>query len=147
MKVERVFHIRLPLVIATAIGKRYTAPLLVPGRANFNGGATVVAEADTEKPGFVTIRAAQCRWSDNYNRKLGVKTAKAKDPEVISLRELPAYLADIEEGTLMQCIPWLRNAAIPLSKHHKEAVEDLTAVSRNWEHTIRYFLPKVGHAT
>lgn len=131
MKVKRVLHLRTPLIVRCAVGKREIEPEIIPNRLGFFGGATVVIEGDTDKPEFVTMKVARCRFNDNYNRKLGIKTANERDPEVVHLRDLPSILRHEEEHMLRSCIPVLRR--------EPEMLDECR--SSNFDHIVRHFLP------
>jgi hypothetical protein len=129
-KVFRVIHMRAPLPIHIVVSKKKVETTLDPTTNAMFGGATVVIEGDTENPGLVQVKTAFCRFSDNYCRKKGRDTARERDPEVVSLRELPSTLREIERQMLWQVQPVLRKD------------EDLLrSYVRDWNHVVRHFLP------
>jgi hypothetical protein len=130
MKVVRILHIRAPLVIKHVISKRNIEREVIPERAAGRGGKTIVLEGDTEKPGFVTMRVARCRFSDNYNGKVGKTLAKRQDPAVVPLRKLAQVLREEERSMLLSCVPLLR---------HND--EDLFSCMNDYDSVIRHFLP------
>lgn len=146
MKVERIFHVRAPLVVERSLKtfhpegfdllkKKPRGPSkeyeIFPDRAGKSGGCTIVVEGDREAPGHVTVRVAFCKKTDAYNRKIGVELARTREPEVVELYNLPQTLLDIEEQMLAQFMTKFR-------KNRKLRWE----TSRDWAFAIRYFTPK-----
>lgn len=129
MKVIRIIHMRAPTIIKCFVGKREHEPWIHPDVPGDKGGATVLLEGEpgTDK---VTMKVAWCRFTDSYSRKLGVKTATAKDPEVVHLRDLPKTLLEVQDQMLSQVSPYLR--------HH---FSERKVCTRTWHHVVRDFLP------
>lgn len=130
MKVTRILHLRAPQMLIQYIGRREVTPEVLPDRASNFGGATIVLEGDTDKPGFVSMRVARCRFNDNYDRKKGITTAKAKDPEVVPLRKLAHQLRREEEHMLLSCC-WP-------TRHDEELMDSCRS---DYDYVVRHFLP------
>lgn len=130
MKVVRTLHLRAPLVIKHVISRKNVEREVIPDRAANRGGETIIIEGDTDKPGFVTMRVARCRFNDNYNVKIGKATARKQDPQVVPLRKLAHVLRDEERRMLLSCVPILRRD------------EDvLFSCLNDYDAVIRHFLP------
>lgn len=130
MKVKRILHIRAPLMMYHVISKRQITEEVLPDRLGARGGATIVLEGDTDKPGFITMKTARCNVTDSYNRKKGLKTANEKDPEVVPLRKLASVLRAEEHHMLLSCVPALRRDE-----------EALNACTSDYDWVTRLFLP------
>jgi hypothetical protein len=140
MKVVKIFHVRAPLVVHRFLGRREVSPVVATDKLATHGGATIVVEGDTDNPKFVQMRVAFCRFSDNYNKKLGIKTAKSKDPEVVPLRLLAKSLSDIERQMLLQCVPYLRQG-IKEKEPNMRAYDTLLDCMQDWNWAVKPFLP------
>lgn len=61
------------------------------------GGMTVMMQQGT--PGTVVVSLAECSLKDNYCRRIGRATAEQKLAEVVTIDELPTYIAKSVEDS------------------------------------------------